>query len=290
MIGLGRMGGPIAENIARGKFSLQVFNRSREKEQNALKAGASSATSIEQLAEESEIVLMCLSDPSAVLDVLTGSLDLGSHLRPGTFLVDLSTVDVETNRTCATVCAERGVEFLDAPVSGGVGGATSGTLTTMVGGEPSAFETVRPVLESFSQKVTHLGPLGAGTTVKLINQLLMGISLAAAAEAFALSERAGVDGQLLYEILSGSSAESKALHRAMPRFLTDDFSPAFSVDLLVKDLGLAANLGHLHRSPLFLTHSALQMYECALASGYGSEDTTSVVRPLLSLHEPERKT
>ena len=290
MIGLGRMGYPIAENVLKAGHPLKVFNRTRAKAEDLRRAGAESVDRVGALAASCDIVLLCLSDPAAVVDVMLGAGGVAADLCPGTVVADLSTVDVETNRACAAACEEHGAEFLDAPVSGGVGGAVDGTLTVMVGGAPGAFDRARPVLESFSNKLIHVGPLGAGTTVKLVNQMLMGVQLAAVAEAYALSQRAGLEGSVLYDILRESSAASRALDRGMPRFLADDFTPAFSVDLLVKDLELATRIGHEHKSPLLLTHVALQLYESVRLAGLGAEDTTSVVKSLwLSPDRPGRR-
>ncbi|MGH2367955.1 MAG: NAD(P)-dependent oxidoreductase, partial [Chloroflexota bacterium] len=196
-------------------------------------------------------------------------------------VLDFSTIGPSTCRAVAAALAERGAGYLDAPVSGGTTGAEAGTLTVMVGGDKAQYERVLPVLQTVGQKIVYAGPVGAGAVVKLMNQLLVGINLAGAAEAMVLGVKAGVDPQLLYETIGAATGNSAQLQRCFPDLiLKGDFAAMFSVDLLHKDISLGVEVGKDQRVRLLLGALALQIFEEARELGHGDEDIAAVIRPL----------
>jgi 3-hydroxyisobutyrate dehydrogenase-like beta-hydroxyacid dehydrogenase len=198
-----------------------------------------------------------------------------------TVIVDFSTIDPATSRSVGEECAKAGVTYLDAPVSGGVTGAASGALTVIIGGDETALERAQPMLQAVGKKIVHVGPSGAGSTIKLINQLLVGVNLAAVSEAFILGQRAGVDPQTLYDVLSTSAADSAVLRRALPDFiLKRQFDAGFAIQLLCKDLDLALSVGRDSHTALPLTAIARQLYEDARALDLAQQDITAVIKAL----------
>jgi 3-hydroxyisobutyrate dehydrogenase len=280
-IGLGNMGRPMAENILKAGHDLAVWNRTRAHMNPLVKAGARPAGSASEAAEESDIVGLCVSTPDVVRSVVLGEAGVLAAARRGTLIVDFSTIDPATSRAVAAECEKAGVAYLDAPVSGGVSGAAAGTLTIVVGGDATAVERAQPLLQAVGKNVVHVGPSGAGSTIKLINQLLVGVNLAAVCEAFVLGQRAGVDPRTLYEVLSASAGDSAALRRAIPDFvLKRRFEPGFAVQLLCKDLDLALGVGRETHTALPIAAIARQLYEEARALGLAEKDITAAIVPL----------
>ncbi|HID85760.1 MAG TPA: NAD(P)-dependent oxidoreductase [Anaerolineae bacterium] len=281
LIGLGNMGRPMARNLLKAGFELTVHNRSRPPVEEMVRAGARGATSPREVAQHCEVLLTSLPTPPVVEEVLLGEGGALAGAKPGDIFVDTSTIDPSTARRIAAATRERGVEFLDAPVSGGTTGAAAATLTVMVGGDEGAFERARPVLEAIGRNIHYLGPSGSGCIVKLCNQILVGINQAAVAEALVLGAKAGVDPEAMYEVLSTSLGTSAVLQRAAPNFiLKGQFEPGFTIDLLYKDLQLATGLGKETGVRLLLTNLAQQVYEEARALGWGGKDVAAVILPL----------
>jgi 3-hydroxyisobutyrate dehydrogenase len=283
MIGLGAMGGPMARNVLRAGFALSIWARRPESADSLLAEGARWSASPRDLASASEVViLMVTSSPDVERLVLHEGVLEGAS--PGSVIVDMSTIAPSVSRSVAEQCAHRGVSFLDAPVSGGTQGAEAGTLTVMVGGDAAALERARPVLEALSARIFHIGPSGSGEVVKLVNNVLVGVIAAATAEALVLGAKAGADVRTMAEVVGASTGASWQLGNQFPlRAFDGSFRPGFMTDLLVKDLGLALELGGESRSPLFLTALARQLYGEAQAKGHGADDYTSVLTVLESV-------
>lgn len=278
--GLGRMGRPMAANLLRAGFTLVVHNRSRGAVDALTAKGARAADRPEQVAAASDVVLTCLPDPRAVEEVYLGSHGLVGAARNGHIFVDTSTVGPDTSRHLGKVLAGRGASFLDAPVSGGVAGAEAASLTIMVGGDAEAFERVRPVLAALGEKLHHVGPSGSGTVVKLANQLLVGIHVAAVAEAMVLGVKAGADPRAMLEVISTSYGGSRMLERVVPLLLERRFDGGTPVDLIRKDLGLIADLAAQLDVPLAVGDAARSVFDTASAADHGGMDMAAVALPL----------
>jgi 3-hydroxyisobutyrate dehydrogenase len=283
LIGLGAMGLPMARNIAKAGFPLTVWARRLETASEIRSEGASWADLPRDLAVASDVVVTMVTNSPDVKELVTGENGLLAGAHPGLVIVDMSTISPEVSRDLAARCAAQGVEFLDAPVSGGTQGAQAGTLSIMAGGDAETFERVRPVLAAMGAKLFHVGPSGAGEVVKLVNNILAGVIAAATAEALVLGVRAGADVATMAEVVGASTGASWQLANQFPlRGFNGSFRPGFMTDLLVKDLDLALDLGGDLRSPLFLTALVRQLYGSSQAAGHGRDDYTSVLTVLES--------
>ncbi len=274
-IGLGKMGRPMARRLLRAGHAVQVFNRSPEPVQELVSAGARAARSAADVAMHSSVVLTALPTAESVEAVYT---ELAGAARPGQVFIDHSTVSPDLNRHCAEWLHSKDAAFLDAPVSGGPAGAESGTLTVMVGGDEAAYERVRPVLEAYGTNIRRCGPVGAGQTVKLVNQLLVAVHTAAAAEATVFGVKLGADPHVLLDMLGTSFGGSQMLVRNLPRFISGDFSPATPAGLILKDLGLVKREAAAAAVPLLLGSIVEQLFIEAGSRGMAAEDMSAVVR------------
>jgi len=292
-IGIGVMGRPMCLNLRKAGFPLTVYARRPESAgaREVVAAGATSADSPRAVAAASDVVITMLPDSPEVEEVALGQgaapgrgvLD-GAH--DGLAVVDMSTIAPAASRRIAAACAERGVAFLDAPVSGGSQGAEAGTLTIMIGGEATTVERLTPVFAAMgkSENIVHVGPVGTGQVVKLVNQHLCGVIAAASLEAFVLGVKAGADVETMARIVGASSGGNWQLANPIRlRAFSGTFEPGFLTDLLIKDLRLVQGLGEELHVPLTLAAVAKQMYEAARAMGHGRDDYTTVVRPLEEL-------
>ncbi len=279
-VGLGKMGKPMALNLMKSGFVLTVHNRSRVVVQELAAQGATPATCPGEVAEASEIVLTCLPTPEAVESVYLGVDGLIPASRAGQILVDCSTVSPDTSRKLYAAAAEKGASFLDAPISGGVPRAEAATLTVMVGGDADAFSIARPVFESLGNKVMQVGPSGAGSVVKMVNQLLVGIHTAAAVEALVFGVKAGADPRGLQEIIESSFGASAMFSRTVPLVLERRFGSATDVGVLSKDLGLITRLGKEISARLLLGAVAEQVFDEGMGLGLANNDMASLVMPL----------
>lgn len=280
-IGLGRMGRHMARNLIRAGHSVALYNRSQGVVDELVTEGGKRAGSPAAVAQHARVLFTCLPTPDVVEATLRAALE---GARPGDIFVDHSTIGVADARRIAAMCAEKGVQFIDAPVSGGPWGAEAGTLTIMCGGDRSAYEAVLPYLQVEGKQLYHLGPVGAGSVAKLCNNLLVGIHTAAMAEAFVLGTKAGVDPRALYEIISGATGGSKQIDRHIPKFVfPGNFTAAFSIEHLHKDVALAVNLGKDEQVRMMLGAVTLQLLEEARAAGYAGDDIAALIRPLEEL-------
>ena len=280
MIGLGKMGQPMTRNLLKAGFTVVVHNRSKGAVETLTGEGAIDGGNPRGVAEQADVIVTSLPDPPAVRDVYLGDDGLVAAARPGQVFVDTSTIDPGLSRELAGQLDAKGVEFLDAPVSGGVAGAEAGTLTIMVGGTQQAFDKATPVLEALGQRLHLVGPSGSGTIVKLANQLLVGINMAGVAEAMVLGVKAGADPEKMLEVLSTSFGSSRMLDRGVPLIVERNFGGGTPVDLIRKDLGLIANLANELGVPLSTGNEARAVFDRAHDASYGAEDMTAVIRPM----------
>jgi 3-hydroxyisobutyrate dehydrogenase-like beta-hydroxyacid dehydrogenase len=274
-IGLGKMGRPMSEKLLAAGFALHVYNRSRGSVDELAAKGAKAASSPREVGENAEVILTALPTPESVDEVYG---QLAAVARKGQIYADCSTVSLAQSRRCAAELRKRGAEFLDAPVSGGPGGAQAGTLTVMVGGEQAAFDRALPVFRAFGKNVRLCGPTGAGQAVKLVNQLLVGVHTAAIAEAAVFGAKLGADPQVVLEVVGTSFGGSTMMTRNLPRFISRDFTAATPVKLLLKDLGLIHDEAKGANVPLLLGSVAEQRFLEAVARGHGDEDMAALVR------------
>ena len=286
-IGLGVMGRPMALNLVRAGHSLTVFDLEAGPVRELVEAGAEPAASAREAAERSDVVITMLPASRHVESAMLGSEGVVSGLRPGTTVIDMSTIDPGTTTRVAAAIEGKGGKILDAPVSGSSAAAADGTLTIMVGGPEAVMEEQRDLLEVMGGNVIHCGPSGMGETVKLCNNIVAGISVVAVAEAFALGLRAGADPRVMFDVMSKSTGNCWALQKRTPVAgvvdgvpANDEFAPGFMVDLMHKDLGLVMTAAAELRLPLALTAVAQQMYALASAQGYGRKDFSAVFKVL----------
>lgn len=280
-IGLGRMGRHMARNLLKAGHTVTVFNRSQGAMLELAQDGARAGSSPADVAAQSRVLFTCLPTVEAVMESMRQALE---GARAGDIFVDHSTIGVSDAQHLAELCAARGVQFIDAPISGGPWGAEAGTLTIMCGGDPAAYEAVLPYLQAEGKSLYHLGAVGTGSVAKLCNQLLVGIHSAAMAEAFVLGTKAGIDPKVLYEIIAGATGGSKQIDRNIPKFVfPGDFTAAFSIEHLHKDVALAVTLGEQQQVRLSLGEVTRQLLDEARSSGHANEDIAALIRPLEEL-------
>jgi 2-hydroxy-3-oxopropionate reductase len=284
-IGLGIMGRPMALNLARAGVPLIVHNRSAAPIRALVSAGATAAATPADVAASARIVITMLPDGPDVHEVLAGSAGLWQTMAPGTIIVDSSTIAPETARALADGTASRGGRFLDAPVSGGEIGAVEGTLTFMVGGEAEALETVRPVLAHLGRadRLVHVGASGAGQVCKACNQLVIGGTLAAVAEAMALARKAGVDPARIRQALLGGFAASRVLEVHGERMIQGNYVPGFKGRLYTKDLGIALDSLAAHGVPAPFTALVAQFAQAQVTAGRGEDDYSALAEVIFNL-------
>lgn len=277
-IGLGAMGRPMATNILKAGYSLTVYDVSAASVAEMKSQGAKTAATPDEVAACSEVVLFSLPNGAIVEEVVSGKNGLLAGSHQGQIFVDLSSVTPNHTKKMAALAAAKGVDYLDAPVSGGVAGAAAGTLTIMVGGKKEVIARCQEILQVIGKKISHVGAVGSGDAVKLINNLLLGVNMVAVAEAMTLGVKAGIDPEVLFEIISSSSGRSYALETKLPNFiLKGNFEPGFTVNLQYKDLEMAVQTAKELGTPLAMTNFAQQIYEMARAKGLGKKDISAVI-------------
>lgn len=277
-IGIGNMGRPMSTNLLKAGYKLRIYDIREEAMEEPLRLGAEAASSPKEVAQASDIVMTSLPTPEALEEVVLGRSGVLEGAVRGCVLVDTSTVSPSTIRKIAAIAKDKGVEVLDAPVSGGVAGARAGTLTVMVGGDRDVFERCLEVLRVIGRNVYHVGDVGSGDTVKLVNNLMSLANVVTLSEGMVLGVRAGVEPQTLYDVIKVSTGRSYALEVKLPNLISKGrFEPGFAIDLACKDLALAIELGREMGVPLFVTSIAQQIYELARARGMGRLDHTAVI-------------
>jgi len=274
--GLGAMGHPMAGHLARAGLLGAVWNRTRAKAETiAQELGVAAPATIEDLVASCEVIALCVP---ADADVLTLSREIAAHARPGTIVVDHSTVSSVTARSALEVLAESGCAFLDAPVSGGVEGAKNGKLSIMVGGDAATLVRVRPVLDCYAARVSHMGDVGAGQNTKAVNQVLVAGIAQAVCEGLALSEKLGLDAERLLPTLGAGAASNWFLDKRGATMLRSEFSVGFKLALLHKDLKIVRELAVAAGTDRSVIEKSLADYAVLLAQGHGDEDISALIR------------
>ena len=278
LIGLGLMGKPMGMNLLKAGFPLTVWNRTTSRADELVAAGAKLAASPRELAGNSEFLLSIVSDPAALEEVLWGQNGAMQSLQRGGIYVDSSTVSPTLARKVATACKERGVRFLDAPVTGGDWGAKKGELVFMVGGDAATLTEVEPVLRVLGKKWVHLGPNGAGQTIKLAMNLILALEVDALAEALALVTAAGLPGEKLVEVMQSSMARSGVLDIKSQNLLKGDYTPSFPLRLMHKDMRLALELAQQTHVELPATEAAFKTYSTVKEAAKEDLDYSAVMK------------
>lgn len=277
-IGVGFMGQHMAKHILDGGHDLTIYDISETAAKNLVKAGAKSLSSPSEVAAVSEVIFTSLPTPQDVEQVVLGEGGILAGALEGTTLFDLSTTDPETITRISNSASQRGINVLDAPVSGGTIGAEQGTLCVMVGGNKNNYDRYKSVLGLIGNQVVYCGNLGAGAVCKIVNNLIgmtLGVVLS---EAFSLGVKAGVDPMTLYNAVSMSSGETRQMHTFPTGLFEGDFSPGFKLDLGSKDVGLATNLGRSLRVPMDVSNLIHQKYVEAQNRGWGGQSTTAIAK------------
>lgn len=279
-IGLGVMGKPMAGHLVDAGHEVVVFNRSRAKVDELEKHGAVGALGPAQVGEKSDVVITMLPDSPDVEHVLFGTEGVVSTLRPGSLVIDCSTISPTAAIELAARLAEKGIAFVDAPVSGGEAGAIAGALAVMMGGEEEAVRRAIDVLGAVAATLVHVGPVGAGQLVKAANQMLVAGNIALVGETVTLLQRSDVDVEAALTVLGGGLAASKVLETKAPKMLTRDFEPGFRVDLHHKDLKIALAAAEQAQIAVPLTGVITQLIQALRSAGDGGLDHSALIKAL----------
>jgi 2-hydroxy-3-oxopropionate reductase len=284
-IGLGAMGGPMAKNLVKKGFSLTVFDIVAERMEPLKTAGAEAAASCREVAEKCSVVITILPASVHVREAVLGKGGVAEGIRRGSVLIDMSTIDPMTTREIARVLAEKETELLDAPVARGVPAAVAGTLVIYVGGKKEVFDRHRPILAAMGTDIYHVGDIGSGEVVKIVNNLMVAVTTCALAEALVLGVKAGVKPDILFEALSSGSGNSFVLQNHYKNnVMKGKFEEGvFPIDYMLKDLDLALSTGTKLRVPLHFAALSAQQYISAGASGESKKYHPAVIRPLEKL-------
>jgi 3-hydroxyisobutyrate dehydrogenase len=275
-IGLGNMGNPMAGNVLKNGFPLTVYDKNPRTMENLVRSGATGAASAKQVAESAEVVLTSLPGSPEVEALYLEAGGLIECAKPGSVLVDLSSVLPSTPRRLEPRAKARGVHFLEAPVSGGVTGAQAATLAVMTGGDAAVLERVRPILRSIGPNIYDVGAVGNGNTVKAINNMMASVNALAMMEGMVLGVKAGLDLKTLYEIVKASSGNSNALAKAPRNLIPRNFEPGFKVELMNKDLETFNTIARELHVPVSFSNIAQRYQQTALAAGFGERDTSVI--------------
>jgi 2-hydroxy-3-oxopropionate reductase len=276
-IGLGIMGKPMARNLMKAGYPLVVHNRSQGAVEELSKDGARRASSPQETAAQSEVLITMLPDSPDVEQVLAGERGAFGGIRSGALLIDMSTISPVVARRLAKEAGAKGVSMLDAPVSGGEAGAINATLSIMVGGSAEAFERALPIFQALGKNIVHIGEAGAGQVTKAANQVVVGLTIAAVSEALVLASKAGVNPAKVRQALLGGFAQSRILDAHGQKMLDRNFKPGFRIRLHEKDLSIALATGKEYGVPLLVTAVVDQMMNSMKANGNGDLDHSGLV-------------
>jgi 3-hydroxyisobutyrate dehydrogenase len=279
-IGLGIMGRGMTRNLLKAGFDVTVWNRTASKMDELAAEGAQKAASPAELAALCDIIITCVSDTPDVEQVILGGGGVIERARPGSLVIDMSTISPKATREIAAKLREKGVAMLDAPVSGGSEGAARGTLSIMVGGEAADFARALPVFQGMGKTITHVGAQGAGQMIKLVNQVLVVVNMLAAGEALLLAQAGGLDLEKTVSAVAGGAAGSWMWANRAPQVIRRDWRPGFTIDLQQKDLRLALEAAEELGIPLITTAMISNFYRTLQTAGLGSEGNHALVKAL----------
>lgn len=277
-IGIGLMGKPLSLRLIEAGFSVHVWNRSADKLQPVVAAGAIACAGVGELVTASDVVILCLADSAAVESMVMQQVS--AHGGPDKLLIDLSSIDPETTRRLAAhLQAVCGMRWVDAPVSGGTAGAEHGALAIMAGGRDEDIAIVRQILKPLYSRFTHMGPIGSGQTTKICNQMIVSCNVLVIAEMMALARKAGVDAAKIPEALAGGFADSKPLQIVGPEMASHCFEPVkWRVKTLLKDLNMASDLSVKQGSATPMSGLALQLMQLHGGCGFLEQDPSTLIK------------
>jgi 2-hydroxy-3-oxopropionate reductase len=289
-IGLGIMGKPMARNLMKAGYSLVVHNRSRAAVDELSKEGVQPAASSQEVAARSEVLITMLPDSPDVELVYLGEQGVFAGGKPGMLLIDMSSISPIVARKLAADAQKRGMDMLDAPVSGGEAGAIGATLSIMIGGKAAAVERAMPIFQALGKNIVHVGDAGAGQVTKAANQMVVGTTIAIVSEALVLATKAGVDPAKVRQALLGGFAQSKILEAHGQKMLDRNFKPGFRIRLHEKDMKIALATGSEYGVPLIVTGQVAQMMTAMKSMGNGDLDHSGLVRFVEELAQTELST
>ncbi|MCL5676786.1 MAG: 2-hydroxy-3-oxopropionate reductase [Firmicutes bacterium] len=272
------MGKPMAKNLLKAGYQLVVYSRRRASVDELLAAGAQPARSSREVAERSEAVITMLPNSPEVREVILGKEGVLEGAKPGSVIIDMSSIAPLVSMEIAKVAAAKGVYMLDAPVSGGEPGAIQRTLSIMVGGNQEQFDACYDLLKAMGSSVVRVGEIGSGNVAKLANQVIVALNIAAMSEALVLGTKAGLDPNVMYEAIKGGLAGSHVLDAKVPLVVNRKFDPGFRINLHIKDLANVLETSHQLGIPLPLTASVLEMMQALKVDGHGDEDHSALVK------------
>ncbi|GBG55627.1 2-hydroxy-3-oxopropionate reductase [Sporomusaceae bacterium FL31] len=277
-IGLGIMGKPMSKNLLKAGYDLVVYNRSQNSVAELVAAGAQAADTPKMVAEQTDIIITMLPNSPQVKEVILGENGVLEGAKQGAVVIDMSSIAPLVSREIAAKLAEKGVEMLDAPVSGGEPKAIDGTLSVMVGGKQEVFDACYNVMKTMAGSVVRTGDIGAGNVTKLANQVIVALNIAAMSEALVLASKAGVEPELVYQAIRGGLAGSTVLDAKAPLVLDRKFNPGFRVNLHIKDLTNVLETSHEIGIPLPLTAAVMEMMQALKVDGMGDLDHGALIR------------
>lgn len=277
-IGLGIMGKPMAKNLIKAGYSLVVYDIVKEAVAEVVAAGAEEGFSPKDVAERSDIIITMLPNSPHVKAVVLGENGVLEGARKGTIIVDMSSIAPLASKEICKACEEKGIEMLDAPVSGGEPKAIDGTLSIMVGGKKEVFDKVYDILTKMGTSVVLCGDIGAGNTTKLANQIIVALNIAAMSEALVLGTKAGVEPEAIYNAIKGGLAGSTVLNAKAPMVMEGNFKPGFRIELHIKDLANALETGHEIGVPLPLTSQVMEIMQALKVDGKQKDDHGGIIQ------------
>jgi len=277
-IGLGIMGTPMAKNLLKAGYSLTVYDIVSDRIDELVAAGAETGSSSKEVAAKSELVITMLPNSPEVKEAVLGADGVLDGAKPGTILVDMSSIAPAASKEVSEKANKKGVAVLDAPVSGGEPKAVDGTLAIMVGGPQKTFDEVKDILAVMGASVTRVGEIGSGNMTKLANQIIVALNIAAMSEAMVLAAKAGVDSEKVFEAIRGGLAGSTVLNAKMPLVLQGNFKPGFRIELHIKDLANALDTAHEVGVPVPLSSAVMEVMQALKVDGKGGDDHGGIIQ------------
>lgn len=277
-IGLGIMGKPMSKNLIKAGHELVVCDHNKAAVEELVALGAKSAANGAAIASECDVIITMLPNSPHVRSVALGEGGIAETAKVGTTLIDMSSIDPVESKKIGASLAEKGIDMLDAPVSGGEPKAIDGTLSVMVGGKKETFDRFYDVLKAMAGSVVYVGELGSGNVAKLANQIVVAVNIAAVSEAMAFSKKMGADPELVYQAIRGGLAGSTVMDAKVPMILSRNFKPGFRIELHIKDLNNALNAAHAVNSPVPLTAQLMEIFQSLKADGCEKDDHSAIAK------------